>query len=77
MLPNIATGTRCPAWAMMYPLIVRVVVMHTSYFLVAGGDDGLRRLRLLQTPNAVPQSWHQLVVYQVVRRAAVHNDIEG
>ena len=44
-----------------------------EYLLVTGGDDDLRLLQLLVILHAVSQSWNQLVVHQVMRRAAVHN----
>ena len=44
-----------------------------EYLLVFGGHDGLRLLQLLGISHVVPQSWNQLLVYNMVRRAAVHN----
>ena len=43
-----------------------------EYLLVTGRDDDLRLLQLLVILHAVPQSWNQLLVHQVIRRAAVH-----
>ena len=42
-------------------------------YLVAGGDDYPRLHQLLVIPHPVPQSCNQLVVQQVIRRAAVQN----
>ena len=44
-----------------------------EYFLVTRGDDDLRLHQLVEIPHAVTQSWNQIVVHQVIRRAAVHN----
>ena len=42
--------------------------------LVTSSDDDFRLLQLLVILHAVPQSWNQLVVHKVIRRAAaVHN----
>ena len=47
-----------------------------EYLLVSGGHYGLRFLQLFVPPHVAPQPWHQLVVYQVVRLAAVHHHRE-
>ena len=47
-----------------------------KYLLVPIGHDGLCLLWLLVIPHASPLSWNQLLVYQVVRRAAVHKHRE-
>lgn len=42
-----------------------------KYSLATGGYDGLRRLQCLAIVHAVLESWNRLVVYYVVRRAAI------
>ena len=44
-----------------------------DYLIATGGDDDLRLLQLIVIVHAVPQPCNQLVVHQVIRRAAVHN----
>lgn len=40
--------------------------------VVAGGHGGLWLVQLLVHTHVVPQSWNQLVVYDVVQRATAH-----
>lgn len=68
---EIFTGTRYPAWPMMYPQMG--ASCRREYLLVTGGHDGLRLLQFLVFLHAVPQSWHQRVSYQVIRLGTVHN----
>ena len=72
-MAEMRTGTRLPAWSMMCLHMVPVAV---EYLLVPVGHDVVRLLQLFVAPHAFTRSWHQLLVYQVVRRAAVHNHRE-
>ena len=73
-MAEMRAGTRWPAWSMMYPQMVPVAVANSFLFPLV--TMVFSSFSFLLISHAFPQSWNRLLVYQVVRRAAVHNHRE-
>ena len=71
-MAEMRTGTCLPALSTMYPQMVPVAVANTFLFPLVMTVFGSFSC-LQYPPHAFPQSWNQLFVYRVIRRAAVHN----